>query len=407
MTDRLRVAMVALDFDRQGGSERRTGQLVDALLAAGHEVHLIGARIRGVWDPRTILRPVRCASRPRWLEVVQFSRRAATVVRRDSFDIVHNQIRPFVPGVVTVGGGCHRFYLREVLPLERGRLVAGLKRASALHLALLALERAGYRPDRCPYIIANSCLGRDGILRYYPMPPERVVVAYNGVDAGRFSPEARGRWRAERRLALGVGPEDLLVLFVGTGFARKGLAPLLAALARLRDRRPTPHLAVIGSGSARPWQRRAAGLGLGDRVRFAGRVADPERYYAAADVFALPTFFDPFANATLEAMASGLSVVTSRQNGASEILRPGVDGLVVDRPDDVDGLVEALTSLADPATRRALGEQARQTALRFPWERALERTLEVYREVTRAASREPRAESRETRRESREPRDGE
>jgi UDP-glucose:(heptosyl)LPS alpha-1,3-glucosyltransferase len=224
------------------------------------------------------------------------------------------------------------------------------------------------------------------------MPPERVVVAYNGVDAGRFSPEARGRWRAERRLALGVGPEDLLVLFVGTGFARKGLAPLLAALARLRDRGLAPHLAVIGSGSARPWQRRAAGLGLGDRVRFAGRVADPERYYAAADIFALPTFFDPFANATLEAMASGLPVVTSRQNGAAEILRPGVDGLIVDRPDDVDGLAEALASLADPATRSALGEQARQTALRFPWERPLERTLEVYREVTRAASREPRRE---------------
>ena len=386
--------MVALDFDRQGGSERRTGQLVDALLTAGHEVHLVGARIRGAWDPRTILHPVRCAPRPRWLEVVQFSRRAGTVVRRESFDIIHNQIRPFVPGVVTAGGGCHRYYLREVLPLEKGWLVAGLKRASALHLALLALERAGYRPDRCPYIIANSSLGRDGILRYYPMPPERVVVAYNGVDAGRFSPEARGRWREERRLALGVGPEDLLVLFVGTGFARKGLAPLLAALARLRDRRLTPYLAVVGSGSARPWQRRAAGLGLGDRVRFVGRVADPERYYAAADVFALPTFFDPFANATLEAMASGLPIVTSRQNGAAEILRPGVDGLVVDRPDDVAGLAEALASLADPATRSALGGQARQTALRFPWERPLERTLEVYREVTRDARREPRATSR-------------
>jgi glycosyltransferase involved in cell wall biosynthesis len=77
-----------------------------------------------------------------------------------------------------------------------------------------------------------------------------------------------------------------------------------------------------------------------------------------------------------------------------------VDGLVVDRPDDVDGLAEALASLADPATRSALGEQARQTALRFPWERPLERTLEVYREVTRAASREPRGERRETRDES-------
>ena len=387
MTDRLKIAMVALDFHRQGGSERRTGQLVDALLAEGHEVHLLGARIRGTWNPRTTIRPIRCASRPRWLEVVEFSRRAAALVRREGFDIVHNQIRPFTPGLVTAGGGCHRFYLREVLPLEKGRLVARLKWASPLQVVLLALERKGYRPDRCPYIIANSSLGRAGILRYYPMPPERVIVAHNGVDATRFSPALRGRYRAERRLALGIGAEDILVLFVGSGFARKGLGPLLAALMRLRDGGLLCHLVVVGSGPVRHWQRQPAGLGLGDRLHFVGRVGDPESYYAAADVFALPTFFDPFANATLEAMASGLPVITSRQNGASEILRPGEDGLVVDRPDDVAGLAEALTSLLDPETRNAIGDQARQTALKFPWQRPLERTLEVYREALRAENR--------------------
>jgi UDP-glucose:(heptosyl)LPS alpha-1,3-glucosyltransferase len=379
MTDRLRIAMVALDFHRQGGSELRTGQLVDALLAEGHEVHLLGARIRGTWDARITVRPIQCVPRPRWLEVINFSRRATQLVQEEGFDVVHNQIRPFAPGLVTVGGGCHRFYLREALPLEKGRLVAGSRRVSPLHIALLALERKGFRADRCPYIIANSSLGRDGILRYYPMPPERVVVAYNGVDSTRFSPELCGRYRDELRLALGIGAEDLGVLFVGSGFARKGLGPLLSALARLQDRGCKPHLIVVGGGPVQHWQRHAARLGLGDRVRFAGSVTDPERYYAAADVFALPTFFDPFANATLEAMASGLPVITSRRNGASEILRPGVDGLVVDRPDDVDGLAEALGSLADPVRRRAIGEEARQTALRFPWERPLEKTREVYR----------------------------
>jgi UDP-glucose:(heptosyl)LPS alpha-1,3-glucosyltransferase len=86
-------------------------------------------------------------------------------------------------------------------------------------------------------------------------------------------------------------------------------------------------------------------------------------------------------------MASGLPVITSRQNGAAEILHPGEDGLVVDRPDDVAGLAEALTSLLDPATRNAIGDQARQTALKFPWQRPLERTLEVYREALRAENR--------------------
>ena len=97
--------------------------------------------------------------------------------------------------------------------------------------------------------------------------------------------------------------------------------------------------------------------------------------------------------ATLEAMAAGLPVITSGRNGAAEALRSGLDGVVVDGPDDVAGLAEALTSLADPARRSAMGEQARQTALTFSWERPLERTLEIYREVTGAQERADRREA--------------
>jgi len=373
--------MVALDFHREGGSEGRTAHLVDRLVADGHEVHLVGARIAGHWDPRVVRRAVRTPEHPHWLEVLLFCRRAEALVRSGSYDIVHNQIRPFVPGVVTAGGGSHRVYLDEVLPHERGRLRAAAKRAMPIHRVLLALERRGFRSDRCPVVIANSELNRQGILRYYPIAPERVVVAYNGVDATRFSPAVRDTQRARVRRALDLGPNDVAVLFVGQGFARKGLRPLLEAIAAIGDRKW--RLVVVGRGDRAAWSARGERLGLGGRVTFVGHVRDPEAYYAAADVFALPTFFDPFANATLEAMAAGLPTITSRRNGAAEILRPGVDALIVDRPDDADGLAVALTSLADPRAREALGEQARATALRFSWEAPLERTLGVYREVTR------------------------
>lgn len=373
--------MVALDFHREGGSEGRTAHLVDRLVADGHEVHLVGARIAGRWDPGVVGRVVRTPEHPHWLEVVLFSRRAEALVRAERYDVVHNQIRPFVPGVVTAGGGSHRVYLDEVLPQEKGRIQAAVKRAMPLHRVLLALERHGFRSDRCPCVIANSELNRQGILRYYPIAPERVVVAYNGVDAMRFSPAVRPLRREATRRVLGLGPADVAVLLVGQGFARKGLRPLLEAMAAIRD--PRWRLVVVGRGKPGAWSARAERLGLGGRVVFVGHAPDPEAYYAAADVFALPTFFDPFANATLEAMAAGLPVVTSRKNGAAEILRPGVDGVVLDRPDDVPGLAAALRSLADPDRRAALGEQARATALRFPWAGPLERTLGVYREVTR------------------------
>ncbi len=241
------------------------------------------------------------------------------------------------------------------------------------------MERRGFTPDRCPFIIANSQLSRSGILRHYRFPPERIVVAHNGVDPVRFTPASRSLYRETVRRGLGIGPEDYTVIFVGQGFARKGLGALLAALAALHRRGVQVRLVVVGRGSPRPWRREAARLGIEHRVHMVGHTADPARFYAAADAFALPTFFDPFANATLEAMAAGLPVVTSSQNGAAEVLRTGVDGVVVDGPDDVAGLAEALALLADPVQRRAMGERARQTAERYSWERPLERTLEIYR----------------------------
>ena len=377
----LRIGMVALDFHREGGSEGRTAHLVDRLVADGHDVHLVGARIMGNWDRRVVQRRIPTPEHPHWLEVLLFARRAEAVVRSERYDVVHNQIRPFVPGIVTVGGGSHRFYLDEVLPREQGAWRAAVRRRLPLHRMLLAMERQGFDPRRCPFIIANSQLSRSGILRYYRFPPERIVVAHNGVDPVRFTPESRPLYREATRRHLGIGPEEYTVLFVGQGFARKGLGALLAALAALGRRSVGARLVVVGRGSSRPWMREAARLGIDSRVTMVGHVSNPVPFYAAADAFALPTFFDPFANATLEAMAAGLPVVTSGQNGAAEVLRSGVDGLVVDGPDDVTGLVEALSSLADPAARRAMGQSARQTALRCPWEQSLERTLATYREV--------------------------
>ncbi|MBS1116202.1 MAG: glycosyl transferase group 1 [candidate division NC10 bacterium] len=377
----LRIGMVALDFHREGGSEGRTAHLVDRLVADGHDVHLVGARIMGNWDRRVVQRRIPTPEHPHWIEVLLFARRAEAVVRSERYDVVHNQIRPFVPGIVTVGGGSHRFYLDEVLPREQGAWRAAVRRRLPLHRMLLAMERQGFDPRRCPFIIANSQLSRSGILRHYRFPPERIVVAHNGVDPVRFTPESRPLYREATRRHLGIGPEEYTVLFVGQGFARKGLGALLAALAALGRRGVGVRLVVVGRGSSRPWMREAARLGIDSRVTMVGHVSNPVPFYAAADAFALPTFFDPFANATLEAMAAGLPVVTSGQNGAAEVLRSGVDGLVVDGPDDVTGLVEALSQLADPAARRAMGQSARQTALRCPWEQSLERTLATYREV--------------------------
>jgi UDP-glucose:(heptosyl)LPS alpha-1,3-glucosyltransferase len=377
--ERLRIAMVALNFHRQGGSEGRTGHLVDALLTAGHDVHLVGARIGGSWDGRVVRHGIRVASHPRWLEVLTFIGAAKRLLAQERFDVVHNQIRPYLPGVVTVGGGCHRFYLERVLPAEQGRLAALLKRCSPLHQILLALERRHYRPDAYTWVIANSRLNRDGILSYYPLPDSRIRVAYNGVDSERFAPENVARFRGEVRQTLELADGDLGVLFVGTNFSRKGLDLVLEALVVAGAAGQHLRLIVLGGRPSPRWRRRVGTLGLTDRVRFVDSVPDPERYYGAADIFVLPTRFDPFANAMLEAMAAGLPVVTSRMNGAAEILMPGTDAYILDDPPGAPGLAKLLVELADADLRRAMGQAARSTAMRFPWRATALATLETYR----------------------------
>jgi UDP-glucose:(heptosyl)LPS alpha-1,3-glucosyltransferase len=133
-------------------------------------------------------------------------------------------------------------------------------------------------------------------------------------------------------------------------------------------------------------------LGLERRVRFVGAVTDPERYYAAADVFALPTYFDPFANAALEAMAAGLPVITTPQNGVAEILAHGENGLVTDDPPTADSVAVLLAECASAERRRRLGRAGRETVLGLSWSATAEATLEVYRTIgerTRGAGAPP------------------
>ncbi|HLB25763.1 MAG TPA: glycosyltransferase family 4 protein, partial [Nitrospirota bacterium] len=135
---------------------------------------------------------------------------------------------------------------------------------------------------------------------------------------------------------------------------------------------------VVGGDDPRPWRRLAARLGVADRVIFAGRTDSPESFHGAADIFVLPTRYDPFSNAVLEAMASGLAVITTAENGVAEIIRDGENGFVVRDPEDSAGLAATLAYLSCGKARKEAGAGARRTAEAFTWDKTLEKTLEAY-----------------------------
>jgi UDP-glucose:(heptosyl)LPS alpha-1,3-glucosyltransferase len=165
-----------------------------------------------------------------------------------------------------------------------------------------------------------------------------------------------------------------VLLFVGSGFERKGLRFCIEALAWL----PTNfRLKVVGKGDVAAHQRLARRLGVASRLEFCGFNLDPVAVYQGADVLVHPAIYEPFANVCLEALASGLPVVTSRINGASEVLAPGVNGAIIERPDDIRELSAAIGQFQDPDRLAAASRQARTTAEAHPFARNVAATLDV------------------------------
>jgi UDP-glucose:(heptosyl)LPS alpha-1,3-glucosyltransferase len=230
---------------------------------------------------------------------------------------------------------------------------------------VLALERRQFAPGRFRRIIAVSQQVKRDIMEQYGVPETRIAVLYNGVDHERFHPSVRQKWRRETRAQWSIPDDATVVLFVGSGFLRKGLDRLLAIWDRpcLRN----TYLLIVGEDAAQGHYRARARSAGGERIVFAGRQEAVERYYGAADVLALPSIQEAFGNVVLEGLACGLPVVVARAAGAAEILRGHAACGLVDDPGAPDELTEKL--IAQVARSAAPGhcEELRKSVEDYSW----------------------------------------
>jgi UDP-glucose:(heptosyl)LPS alpha-1,3-glucosyltransferase len=195
------------------------------------------------------------------------------------------------------------------------------------------------------------------------------------VDTRRFSTENRAERRRAVRQQCGLPAGAPVILFAGSGYERKGLGTLLKALPLIDG---SARVVVAGRGDAKGFGRLATFLGVSERVLFLGPRRDIADLYAASDLFVLPTFYDPFSNATIEAMASGLAVVTTRQNGAAELIEDGEEGYVLDEMLSSAELAEKANASLENINY--MGERARRKAERYPISRAAAEFMEVIRQ---------------------------
>lgn len=381
----LRVAVIRQRYNPYGGAERFVERALRALVDEGAQVTLIARS----WQNGQGDAPQRYAQKtcdPHYSRLfggrIARDRSFAVCAQREmasgGYDITQSHER--IPGcmIFRAGDGVHAAWLAH-----RARGHAALARLatrlSPFHRFILRQEAQMLADPALKAVICNSLLVRDEMQRYYGVAAEKLVVIENGVDLDDFHPRLATQWRTAQRQALGIDEATPVFLYVGSGFERKGVAPLLEALSRMRCRRS--RLVVVGSDRKQAaFERLARRLDVAARVHFAGAQRDVRPYYGMADAFVLPTRYDPMPNAALEAMACGLPTVTSTTCGIAARVSEGVNGYVCDAL-DVAALTDRLDRLAEPGVACAMRGAARAAVADLDLEAMAGKLIGLYRSL--------------------------
>lgn len=391
----MRICLTHMRHAQMGGTERYLNHLAHHLCERGHEVTIVCRSHTEPPHPAVRFERLRSfALGPAWRRWA-FARAVERYVHanRQRFDVIFGLGKTWSHDVVRMGGGCMRTHLDLMAHGFAGPAASRTVRLRPTDYVALAIERRTFTPGAYRRIITNSGMVKRDVMNRYPIDPDRIEVIHNGVDVERFH---RRRWQdqgAELRRQAGFGPDALVFLFLGSGFPRKGLDLMLDAFPAVLAQHPHARLLVVGRDSAQTsYERYARERGIADCVRFLGARSDPEVCYAASDVYVLPTRYDAFAFSVLEALASGLPVVTTESCGAAELIEPGVQGSVISVScpirEAVDRLSGVLLDWCDRDRIRRTAPLARQLAEQHDIKLKLAQTERMLEHVAAGIRRE-------------------
>jgi glycosyltransferase involved in cell wall biosynthesis len=371
-----RVALVAHGLHDGGGMERACAELIRHCSGV-IDFHVVSAELAPelrplVWRWTRIGVP----SRPIPFKFAVFWLRAGRTLRVVDTDLVHT-VGAIVPNRIDLASihFCQAAFIARAgcLAPQEAPVLRRINTATLRLLGLLA-ERWSYRPSRLRAFGAVSQGVADELAEHYPAVP--CTVTANGVDLSRFRPDKEARLvlrGAERRAS-----SRTVALFVGGDWSRKGLEVAIAAVGEVRRMGKDIELWVVGEGDQSRFQQFSARQGLTGHVHFWGTRSDTERFYQAADLFVLPSAYEAFSLACLEAAACGLPVVVPPISGADEIVGYNEGGLLVTRT--VPSFADALARLtADPDLRSTLGAAAHERVQSYTWERSAASVMGLYR----------------------------
>ena len=379
----LRIALSAPDVGLTGGIERQIAETANWLSRTGNEVTVYAAHVdRAALDDDVRVRVLHVpVSQAR--VGVGFRRRAAAAIAADEPDVhgAFSALSPlggvfWVPSVHLVA---YRLLLQWRTPLRRLPVQLNPYHRVRLHLERTMLARGGHAR-----LLALADGAKRDIVDLYGAPAEEIDVLPLGFDPGAFDPGKRAAARAQARARFGYSEDDRVLVFIANELERKGFGVLLDAVAQLED----PTVKILGAGRVVPegYAPQLQALELTDRLRWVGSSSDVSLLHAASDAFVLPTRYEAWGLVIVEALGSGLPVVTSRLAGAAIAVRDRETGWLLEDHEDPAELAAAIrwSLSSEPAGAQAIAASVNG----YTWEKIVARYADVLREV--ASERSPR-----------------
>lgn len=367
------IAIVRQKYNPTGGAERFVSRVLTSLLKNGTEVCLITRKWQAIAGLSFI--PINPFYVGKLWRDYSFAQAVKRLMQKRSFALVQSHERIAGCDIFRAGDGVHRIWLRN-----RRRALGSLARCALwlnpYHYYVCYEEKKLFADRRLKAVICNSRMVQQEIHTAFHVPKARLPVIYNGVDTTYFHPDCQTQYRVAIRQQYGIPEQAPLLLYVGAGFARKGVARALESIVP----HSTVHLIIVGGDKHQQrYQTYAQTLGIANRCYFVGAQAEVLPFYGAADALILPTLYDPFPNVCVEAFACGLPVLTSAQCGAAELITSHSNGWVCDALDQSAWQANIAAWLMCQAAWPTLRENARKTAEPLTLENMTTQLLALYK----------------------------
>jgi UDP-glucose:(heptosyl)LPS alpha-1,3-glucosyltransferase len=374
---RKKIAVVIPKYGLLGGAENHTAELTNRIAQnEQYDVHVFANKWTNHSEHITFHK-VPIISFPKFLTTISFAYFAGIRISPIHFDIIHTHERIFFADICTLHGFPHSTWVKEVRK----------KRINSLFdYGTIWVAREFVNNNKCRKYIAVSNLTKEKFLQEYPnVDSSEVAVIHPGVDIEKFTKLDRQSCRYEVRKNLGIGMEEIVVIFVSMNFDIKGLDYLMMGLSEFKERHPKEKfkLLIIGKSNNGKYVSLAEKIGIQDNILYMGAIPHDHiaKFYLASDIFSMPSRCDTFGLTVLEAMAASLPVIVSTNVGAKDIVKQGVNGFIIDNEKHKIEIVDAIELLWNNDVRMRMSKDSFNTALNHRWEKAVEKYCDLYDEI--------------------------